>query len=238
MCGRYVAPTDLAQLSQVFELANLPENDLGVNYNVSPSQAVYAIFVDHAGSRQAHTMQWGLTAAWDSKQKIANARSETVDTKSSFKELFLKNRCLVPMQGYYEWFRPADVAKTKQPFFIYSQQMKLLPVAGIYRDNEVTILTTSANKKLSRIHDRMPVLVPPKNWVNWLSTSVQSAHSIKELIPQVPDELLVAHPVGVEVNNSRSQGKELIAPIGSLVATEDIYRINHEDFSFEEFSNE
>jgi hypothetical protein len=54
----------------------------------------------------------------------------------------------------------------------------------------------------------------------------------------VPDELLVAHPVGVEVNNSRSQGKELIAPIGSLVATEDIYRINHEDFSFEEFSNE
>jgi putative SOS response-associated peptidase YedK len=84
----------------------------------------------------------------------------------------------------------------------------------------------------------MPVLVPPKNWVNWLSSSVQSAHSIKELIPQVPDELLVAHPVGVEVNNSRSQGKELIAPIGSLVATEDIYRINHEDFSFEEFSNE
>jgi putative SOS response-associated peptidase YedK len=217
MCGRYVSPKDLAVLREVFELTALPDHELTTNFNVSPTQEVYTILTNQPDGLKAVTKQWGLTASWNPKQKIANARSETVASKSSFKELFLNNRCLVPMQGYYEWFRPSDESKKKQPFYIYSEKMKLLPVAGIFQENEVVILTQAANKKLEKIHDRMPVLVPPKYWQQWLANSDSEAAVLRNMIVPVPDDLLTAYPVGIEVNSSRSQGVGLISPIGEAL---------------------
>jgi putative SOS response-associated peptidase YedK len=217
MCGRFVAPKEPAQLREVFSTQNMPAQPLAENYNVSPTQDVYVVVANQAIERELKILKWGLSASWDPKRKLANARSESVAVKSSFKEIYFKNRCIVPMQGYYEWYRPNDETKPKQPYFIYSKQMPLLPVAGIFQDEELTILTRTANQKLSKIHDRMPVLVAPKNWTAWLGGVYQDAAQIEQLIPQIPQDFLAAYPVGTNVNNSRSQGADLIGAIGKEI---------------------
>lgn len=217
MCGRFVAPKEPAQLREVFSTQNMPERLLAENYNVSPTQEVYAVVATSEIERELKIFKWGLSANWDPKRKLANARSESVASKSSFKEIYFKNRCIVPIHGYYEWYRPSDETKPKQPYFIYSKQMSALPVAGIFQDEELTILTRAANQKLSKIHNRMPVLVAPKNWTAWLSGAYQDAAQIEQLIPQIPEDFLAAYPVSTSVNNSRSQGAELVAPIGKEI---------------------
>ncbi|MGA1082105.1 MAG: SOS response-associated peptidase [Candidatus Nanopelagicales bacterium] len=137
---------------------------------------------------------------------------ESILEKKSFRDSFLHRRCLVPMNGYYEWFRIEE--KPKQAYFIYSKKMQLLPVAGIFLNDEMTILTRAANSKLEKIHDRMPVLVPPANWNYWLDRSLTDSEQIMDLTPIAPDDLLNAYPVADQVNNSRSQGRELTNPTG------------------------
>jgi putative SOS response-associated peptidase YedK len=217
VCGRFVAPKDPAQLREVFNPDTMPSQLLSSNYNVSPTQEIYAVVAGASVQRELKILTWGISASWDPKRKLANARSESVAEKSSFKEMYFKNRCLVPMQGYYEWFRPVEKAESIQPYFIFSKKLPLLPVAGIYRDGELTILTRAANQKLGRIHDRMPVLVAPKNWEAWLNGRYERANEIEQLIPQVPEDLLDAYPVGTAVNNSRSQGADLIKPIATEI---------------------
>jgi len=217
VCGRFVAPREPVLLRAVFSTQNMPAQQLAENYNVSPNQEVYAVVANQAIERELKILKWGLSVNWDPKRKLANARSESVAVKSSFKEIYFKNRCIVPMQGYYEWYRPSDETKPKQPYFIYSKQMPLLPIAGIFQDEELAILTRAANQKLSKIHDRMPVLVAPKNWTSWLSGVYQDAAQIEQLIPPIPQDLLAAYPVGTNVNNSCSHGADLIAAIGEEI---------------------
>jgi putative SOS response-associated peptidase YedK len=217
MCGRFVAPRDPAQLREVFNPQAMPSQLLSSNYNVSPTQEIYAVVAGRSGQCDLIILNWGISASWDPKRKLANARSESVANKNSFKEMYFKNRCLVPMQGYYEWFRPIEKTEPIQPYFIFSRKLPLLPVAGIYKDGELTILTRAANQKLSKIHDRMPVLVAPKNWEAWLNGQYERADEIEQLIPQVPEDLLNAYQVGSAVNNSRSQGADLIKPIAAEI---------------------
>lgn len=212
MCGRFVANNELETIKEVFNPKIAPSLALGENYNVSPSQNTFVINKQKAAVIELNTKVWGFTATWDTKRRLANARSESILQKASFKDSYLYRRCLVPINGYYEWFRVNE--KPTQAYFIYSKKMKLLPVAGIYLDDEMTILTTSANARLSAIHDRMPVLVPPRNWESWLDQSITEPGQIQSLIPSAPLDFLDAYPVSSSVNNSRSKGKNLIDPIG------------------------
>jgi len=212
MCGRFVADNELETLKEIYYLKALPEFSLPANFNITPNQKIYSISCNESVDRELKVFSWGFTATWDSKKKLANARSESILEKKAFSESFLFRRCLVPMNGYYEWFRIEE--KPKQAYFIFSKKIRLLPVAGIFFNGEVTILTRGANTKLSKIHDRMPVMVPPKNWNSWLDLNLNDPEQIKGLTPSVPDDFLTAYPVSQNVNSSRSQGKELINPVG------------------------
>ncbi|MGA0130656.1 MAG: SOS response-associated peptidase [Candidatus Nanopelagicales bacterium] len=212
MCGRFVAKNELETLKEVFHITESTNFQLPENYNVSPTQKTYAIQANDSNKPMLSVFNWGFTAAWDEKRKLANARSESILEKKSFRDSFLHRRCLVPMNGYYEWFRIEE--KPKQAYFIYSKKMQLLPVAGIFLNDEMTILTRAANSKLEKIHDRMPVLVPPANWNYWLDRSLTDSEQIMDLTPIAPDDLLNAYPVADQVNNSRSQGRELTNPTG------------------------
>lgn len=212
MCGRFVANNELETIKEVFNPKITPSLALAENYNVSPSQSTFVINWQLAVTAELSIKTWGFTAAWDAKRRLANARSESILQKESFKDSFLHRRCLVPMNGYYEWLRIEE--KPKQAYFIYSKKIKLLPIAGIFLNNEMTILTTSANSKLSFIHDRMPVLIAPANWKNWLDQSVTDPAQIQSLTSSTPLDFLDAYPVSSLVNNSRSRGKNLIDPIG------------------------
>lgn len=228
MCGRYAANRDTGTLTDVFNIKKLPENILEPNYNISPTSNSYVITQTEEEERILNIMSWGLVPSWakDSSMmaKMINARYETVDQKPSFKSAFTKRRCIIPMDGYYEWFRPTDPKEKKQPYFIKAKDKPLLAVAGIYenwknpnKENEIlstfSVITTDAKLGLESIHDRMPVVVPDKNWTAWLDPFLQEKEEIRKLIVLPPPGYFEYFKVGVEVNNARNNGAQLMKAI-------------------------
>lgn len=230
MCGRYAANRDTGTLTDVFKLKNLPSQLLPENYNISPTSKTYAITVDKNRNRTLEIMTWGLIPSWakdnSMSAKMINARYETVDEKPSFRSAFSKRRCIIPMDGYFEWFRPEDPKEKKQPYFIEASKTPLLAVAGIYEiwknpdknnfEQDVysfSIITTEAKLGLEVIHDRMPVLVPDKNWDAWLDSSLQNKDEIRSLIATPPDEYFNFFKISSDVNNARNNGINLIKPL-------------------------
>ncbi len=228
MCGRYAANRDTGSLTEVFNIKKLPEQILEPNYNISPTTNSYVVTQDINEERILNVMSWGLIPAWAKDNsmmaKMINARFETVEEKPSFRSAFVKRRCIIPMDGYYEWFRPEDPKEKKQPYFIKAKDKPLLAVAGIYetwknpsKENEIlttfSVITTDAKLGLETIHDRMPVIVPDKNWTAWLDPNFQNRDEIKRLIVMPPQGYFEYFKVGFEVNNARNNGPELMKAI-------------------------
>lgn len=233
MCGRYVAAQDPAALVAEFEASTVPEQLLEPDFNVAPSKSVYIVvdkwLADEPVIRSLEVATWGLVPTWAKDPSIAakltNARSETVAEKPSFRKAFAAQRCLVPADGYYEWY--ASQATTgsgrpaKLPFYIHAADGSTLAMAGLYEwwkrpDGSwlltCCVLTTSANEDLMRIHDRMPVMVPKERWDWWLD-----GRSKVEVAPLLDPRLvpLIAFPVATTVNNARNNGPALREPIAA-----------------------
>lgn len=220
--------------------ADIDVDTLGENYNVAPTHDIYAVTATADGERHVEAFQWGLLPTWakDRKigQKMINARSETLAEKPAFKGIFKKHRCIIPMDGFYEWapgVAGGPVTKAgklaKRPHFIYREDGEPLAVAGLWsawRDPEpdpdsddgqwlhtATVVTTSANSTMRPVHDRMPVILPRSVWSTWLDPSNQDLTELGSLLVPAPDDLLTMHQVGTEVGNVRNRGAELTAPL-------------------------
>ncbi|MFL5758555.1 MAG: SOS response-associated peptidase [Thermomicrobiales bacterium] len=222
MCGRYVlnAPEDLSERFQLRQLTiNLPRT-----YNAAPSEMLPAIFPQD-GERVAELMQWGLIPRWrkpGEKDNFApiNARAETILEKPMFRNLVARRRCLVPANGFYEWQRRED---RKQPYFISVTDDPTFAFAGLYDMHKeddggdligsYTILTTSANKLMESIHDRMPVILRKEDEEEWLSPEVTDPVAIQHLLQPYPAKEMEAYPISTAVNNVRNDGEELIKPL-------------------------
>jgi putative SOS response-associated peptidase YedK len=228
MCGRFVSASSPDDIAAYFG-AEAPETDLAPSFNVAPTNDVYAVVEATDGTRRVEVFRWGLVPVWakDIKlgQKMINARSETVATKGAFKSDFKKHRCIVPMDGFYEW-QARRGQKTKQPHFIHRLDGEPLAGAGVWstwRDpaagpdapwlHSCAVLTTAANDTMSPIHDRMPVILPASAWKTWLDPLNQDLVELGGLLVPAPNELLTMHPVSTEVNRVSTKGRELIAPI-------------------------
>ncbi|MFA7324798.1 MAG: SOS response-associated peptidase [Candidatus Nanopelagicales bacterium] len=229
MCGRIVLAKDPIENAGFFQLSLFPERILEPDYNLAPSKEVYIIVdkraEDGTHQRALEIARWGLVPSWAKDpaigNRLTNARSETVSEKPSFREAFARRRCLVPVDGYYEWYASAQETAPgrprKQPFYLHDPQERPLAIAGLYEwwragPSEpwlltCTLLTRAATPDLARIHDRMPVIVPPHQWGWWLDNSQRV--DVNELAPAV----LEAHAVSTAVNSSRSSGPALIEPI-------------------------
>ncbi len=225
MCGRFVSASNPEQIAAYFG-ADPPETDLAPSYNVAPTNDVYAVVEAPDGTRRVEVFRWGLVPVWakDIKlgQKMINARAETLATKGAFKADFKKHRCIVPMDGFYEWqVRPGQ--KAKQPHFIHRVDGEPLAVAGLWstwRDpaagpdgpwlHSCAVVTTAANDTMSAIHDRMPVILPASAWKTWLDPLNQELTELGGLLVPAPSSLLTMHPVSTEVNKVSSRGPELI----------------------------
>jgi putative SOS response-associated peptidase YedK len=253
MCGRYAASRNPADLIEEFEVVVAPEKELKPDYNVAPTKFVYAIMdrrpreSDPAGEagptgeirRELAIVKWGLVPSWAKDpaigNKMINARVETVSDKPSYRRAFSKRRCVLPADGYYEWYTPEDAPKgkngkpLKQPFFIHPTDGRSLAMAGLYehwRDpsradddpyswlTTVTVLTTTASDALGHIHERMPLLVEPAALASWLNPEldVKAVDPRELLVPAAPG-LLAAYPVSTLVNDVRHNGPELCEPI-------------------------
>lgn len=179
MCGRFALTLPSKKVMAQFNIKE--EVDLKPRYNIAPSQQIAVVRQKPNFNNELLMMRWGLIPFWakDTKMsyKMINARGETLAEKPSFKGPFKKRRCLIPANGFYEWQKiPGE--KMKQPHFIHMKGKHLFAFAGLWEEWEnpadgkmvlsCTIVTTGANKLLSRIHDRMPVIVKESQYGIWL----------------------------------------------------------------------
>lgn len=237
MCGRYVSATSPQQIADYFGAATVSESLSEPNYNVAPTSNV-PVIRDHAGGRSVDALRWGLLPFWAKSAnmgaKMINARSETAAEKSAFKRALTKRRCIIPADAFYEWTtvpNPAGKGKPiKQPWCIERVDEAPFAFAGLWetwrgpeRDGEpiytCTILTREPNTAMAKLHDRMPVLVPPDRWDLWLDADYEDgAHALAEL-PPAPSELLHIYAVSTAVNNSRSSGPALMDPVDPVASS-------------------
>jgi len=155
--------------------------------------------------------------------RLINARSETVTEKPAFREAFKRSRCVIPADGFYEWKREGA---GKQPFYFALRDENLFGFAGLWdrwKDENgkviesCAILTTEANEVLRPVHDRMPVILHPETYDEWLGEDIRNVSSLKELLMPYPSAEMIAYPVSKDVNSPRNQGEDLISrlPINS-----------------------
>jgi putative SOS response-associated peptidase YedK len=230
MCGRFVSASNPEEIAAYFDAAP-PQTELTPSYNVAPTTDIYAVVEGADGSRRVEVFHWGLIPVWakDVKigQKMINARAETVATKGAYKADFKRHRCLIPMDGFYEWHAQPD-RKPKQPYFVHRVDGEPLAVAGLWstwRDkaagpdadwlHSCTIVTTTANATMATIHDRMPVILPASAWETWLDPDNQDLDSLGKLLVPAPDTLLTLHPISTDVNKVANDDAHLIDPIGA-----------------------
>ncbi len=223
MCGRFTLSTPAAKLMELFQLTEFPRMD--PHYNIAPTSLVACIRQSQQ-QRQALTMRWGLVPSWAKDIKIGNrminARSETAAEKPSFRKAWSQRRCLIPVDGFYEWEKLAS--RTKQPWLIHMPERIPFAFAGLWEtwqppDSEVgdavltcTILTTTANEDMSPIHDRMPVVIPPEHHATWLSDQASPAQ-LQQLTQPIASGNLKRYRVSNLVNKPTVTSADCIAPI-------------------------
>ncbi|HBX77667.1 MAG TPA: hypothetical protein DEG43_08480 [Acidimicrobiaceae bacterium] len=226
MCGRVVSTSTADELAAYFGGIEVADT-VQASYNVAPTNDV-AVVVDRPDARRLEAFRWGLIPSWAKDpaigSKMINARSETVLEKPSFKSSFLKRRCIMPVDGFYEW-QSIPGKKVKQPYFIsrpdeepyaFACMWSLWTgeLAGETRTVcSVTILTTSPNETMSKIHHRMPVILPPHHWDRWLDPQNHDGEELTSLLVPAPNELISLRPISTAVNNVRNKGCELIEEV-------------------------
>jgi putative SOS response-associated peptidase YedK len=186
----------------------------------------------HGLARELRVVRWGLVPFWAKDPSIGNrminARAETVSVKPSFRRAFARRRCLLPADGYYEWYRPGDDAKAaKQPYYFCRADGGSLAFAGLYelwRNREFpddhpdawlwtsTIITTSAPDEIGRIHDRMPMVIRPELRADWLDPGNSDIADLLGLMAPAGSAALITRPVSTQVNSVRNNGPRLIEP--------------------------
>lgn len=196
-------------------------SDWVIRYNVAPTQPV-AVITDPK-DRNIEFYRWGLVPVWAKDESIGlrmiNARAETIMEKPSFKRPFLKQRCLILADGFYEWKKSATGKGPSEPFRILRKDKKPFAFAGLWdawhpkegaEIRTCTIITCEANSVVAPIHDRMPVMLEKANYWKWLMDS--DPVQLKNLLTPFPAKLLTAYPISRRVNDAKVEDAELIKP--------------------------
>jgi putative SOS response-associated peptidase YedK len=217
MCGRYASTRSAADLSALFEALD-ETGGLSPRYNVAPTDRVPVVRISRErGARVLALGRWGLVPHWARDPRIGsrmiNARAETVATTPAYASAFATRRALVPADGWYEWRRLDRGGK--QPYFITPADGSVLALAGLWSrwgpDGLLTfsVVTTAARGELRAVHDRMPLVLPPQRWGEWL------ADPPPPLDPPPPTLLagLELRPVGPAVGNVRNDGPDLVTRV-------------------------
>ena len=173
------------------------------------------------GSREITLMHWGLVPGWskgpDSKFSMINARAETVAEKPAYRAAFKSRRCLVPADGFFEW---RAEGKKKQPFYIHMKDEKPFAFAGLWERWEkgaepitsFTIIVTEANELLRPIHERMPVILAPKDYARWLDPALKKEAAQKFMRPYGPEKMAL-RKISTRVNSPKNDDPEILAPL-------------------------
>jgi len=217
-CGRYKLTTPTGVIVEDFNIrAGRP--NLRARYNIAPGQTAPVVRLGPSG-RQLATLRWGLIPSWakDAKMNAAtiNARAETVQEKPAFRDALKQRRCLVPADGFYEW--KTEAGDRKQPYMFACKDAGLMAFAGLWerweQGGEVvesfTIVVTKANEVVGAIHDRMPVILAPEHFDQWLDTERYPPADVAALLTPFSAAAMKAEPVSINLNNVANEGPELL----------------------------
>jgi len=225
MCGRFTSVTTSSELARFFEA----DSDLAgeeASFNVMPTSDVRVVHEDENGQRRLDLMFWGLVPSWAESpagaSRMINARSETAASKPSFRSSFRRRRCIIPVEGFYEWVSHPD-RKKKQPVYISARDSKPLALAGIWEIwqgnassggletlTSCAILTGPPNDLIAPLHDRMPMILGRDQWSGWLDRSFDDVKRLQSMLEPAPEDWLQWWPVSSRVNSVRNNDASLI----------------------------
>jgi len=245
MCGRYAASANPEELVEEFEIDEVFAGLPGPDFNVAPTVEVPAVLertshdTDQV-TRRLTPLVWGLVPSWAKDRSIGsrmiNARRETVAEKPAFRKAFSARRCLLPADGYYEWYTSEAATKVlgrtvkakKQPFFIHRADGGRLAMAGVYeiwrdptKDREddsawlrtCTVITTQATDAVGHIHDRMPMVIGRDSWDAWLDPALTDPGRALTLLAVTEPDALEAYAVSTAVNSVKNNDPSLVEPL-------------------------
>lgn len=216
MCGRFAQYSDIRSRFDIEEEEGL---NLPASYNVAPGQVAKVIL--QLDKMVIKPMKWGLVTDWSKERsyKLINVRTETLLNRKTFYNQFKLHRCLIPVDGFYEWKQVED---RKIPYYITRKDKELLLLAGLWNVTEGTfgngsysfsIVTTGANILISEVHDRMPVIIQEKHLDTWLDTLHFNRDVLKSLLLPFSEESIEIYPVSYLVNSPANNFRELIEPV-------------------------
>jgi putative SOS response-associated peptidase YedK len=226
MCGRFSSTSQLQFLLEQFRAEPLGVEGHQPSWNVAPASDILVVVPGTDGARQLRALRWGLVPRWakdpSGANRMINLRAETVREKKGWKSTLARKRCIIPIDGFYEW-QDQGKGQRKQPFYITSRDFSPLALAGLWatwRDPEsgeelftCTILTTSANDLMESVHHRMPVILAPEDWDAWLDPENTDTEELAKLLVPAPEEMLTLWPVDPAVGNVRNNRPELQEPL-------------------------
>lgn len=221
MCGRFTLTVDPAELEDTFSNYTFPKT-FAPRFNIAPTQPVLAIPNDDKFT--ADFFIWGLIPMWAKDpaigNRLINARAETLAEKPSFRGSYRHKRCLILADGFYEW-KAAPGRKAKTPYYIHMHDRKPFAMAGLWDHwespdgsslNTCAIITTSPNDLMQTIHDRMPVILRPRDYAKWLDSAPQTPENLAPLLKPFAAEEMSAYQVSTLVNKASNDMPELVVP--------------------------
>ena len=222
MCGRFAQFSALETLREYFPIDRV-SCDVTPSYNIAPTQEILAII--RKKDTQLVKLRWGLVPFWakslSGASRLINARLETVRTKPSFRHAFKRSRCLIIADGFFEWQKTGT---QKQPWFLALPSKQPFAFAGlwdIWKDTDgseytsCTIITTAASDAIQQIHHRMPVIVPPELYKNWLNPENQDTEGLEAHLRNLLIKNFSSHTVSKYVNSPRNNELTCIEPLDS-----------------------
>jgi putative SOS response-associated peptidase YedK len=227
MCGRYVTPQE-AEMERYWRIDRRSPHPFSRRFNVAPTTTV-PMLMHEDGELTLHAARWGLVPHWWKQPKppalTFNARSEEAASKPMWRHAYRNSRCLMPAEGWYEWNQgervdPAtgEILKVKQPHYIYRTGEPVFAFAGLLShwtnpDGEsvlsCAVLTKAAAPSLTDVHDRMPVVLLPEQYEEWISPALTDADAVALLIADAQTDF-AHHVVSTRVNNARNESADLI----------------------------
>ncbi len=210
------------------------DEPLPPRYNVAPTDPLYAVATGRPpAGRQLGLFRWGLVPSWAEDvsvgNRMINARAETVAVRAAYRDALVRRRCIIPADAFYEW-------QQRRPFAVRQRDGKPMAFAGLWevwrgpsQDSEESvvrscvIITTAANSLLAPIHNRMPVVLDPSAWDEWLDPDYRDVDGLQGLLVPAPPAQFELWPVSTRVNNVRNDGPELLERLDPPAAAPELF---------------
>ena len=221
MCGRFTLFTGIEEIIERFDIQAAFNEEYQANYNVAPTHSVLSVINDGNENRLGY-LRWGLIPSWAKDEKIGykmiNARAETIAEKVSFKNAYKKKRCLILADSFYEWKKDPE---RKIPMRIKLKNNDPFGMAGLWESwkspkgmvYSCSVITTTSNELMTSIHDRMPVILNPKDEKVWLDPTIQDTNYLQQFLKSFDTEQMEAFEVSSDVNSPKNNSSNLIERI-------------------------